>query len=222
MTRRNADDRLRELERRVTQGDLSALLLLHQQRKRTGQRREHYESPSFVANAPGLGDFMISPQDERTIFVRFGTRERVGSGDLYSRQEVDFPPFVIRGVGHDGLGHFMWYEGEGFVPLGPAIPGRTYREDTMRSIDRAGVLGVRATHAARQTILARLTPAVNAWAAAHRREMLEAEAGKASNAVLSTDKKVDAAVEALEEAQQELSAALLREIEVEEALRGVR
>ena len=222
MQRNSGDERLRELERRVIAGDLGAVLQLHQERKRAGQERPFYSGTSYLAPVPGQGEILVEPQDERTILVKFGSREGVGHGQEYNRQKVDIPPIIVRNVPFYGFGHFGWYEGEGFVPLGP-VTSKTYREDWMRSIERLdrGFPRPAPTSTQRAAVIQVLTPVVNAWAAAHRREMLEAEIGKANNAVTSADSDVAKAIDALEEAQKKLAATLLHEIGAQDALKSV-
>lgn len=219
MRKRNSDDRIRELERLVVGGDLEALIQLHQERKRTGQKRTYWSGVSHLVDVPRQGQIMIEPQDERTIYIRFGTVEGIGGGPDYSRERVALAPIVIRGIPHHGSGHFGWYEEEdAFVPLGPVVPGRTYREDWMRHIQRSDN-SRDASPAAKRAIVDLLTPIVNQWAAEHRREMLEAEAGKANNAVESADGEVEKVLEALRAAQDKLAAALSREFEAQRILR---
>lgn len=222
MRRNGTDERLRELERRVIEGDLGAVLQLHQEQKRSGKKRKYHHSASFFVPVPGQHGVVLEPMNEREILVKFGDTVGVGSGPDYSRQKVDVPPLVVRGVPYLGFGHYAWYEGEGFVPFGPPDPrGAAYRSDWMRTLDRLdqGFPRPKATQHARAAILKLLTPVVNDWAVSHKREMLEAEAGLASNAVESADKEVEEAVAVLEEARRKLADALAHELSVNEEIR---
>lgn len=92
--RRNADESLRDLERRAAEGDRHAALALWREQTRAGIEREDYDSPAFVVETP-LGQVVLRPYNERAIRVSVGERDvAVGSGPTRQRQRVMFPPMI--------------------------------------------------------------------------------------------------------------------------------
>lgn len=214
MKRRNMDNDLRDAERAARAGDASAALRVYDLRLRAGAARELQSRPTFLVDAPGFGQLSITPVDEREVRVEFGRDVRIGSGEDYARQRVVLPPYVLRGVPHRGDVRFTYRDGAGFTV---DVEGGSQRA----WIHRTDQFHVEATKAAAAAILRALTPIVSTWAAGHRREMLDAEAISVNNDVVRAAEEVDKARQALSEAEGKLSNFMLRELAVEDAIRGL-
>lgn len=219
--RRNMDDDLREAERAARSGDTQAALRVYDMRRRRDGERDHQSKTTFLVDARGFGQIALTPLTERELRVEFGRDVRIGPSGGY-QAKTDLPPYVVRGVPHRGDVRFIYYEGEGFVALGPKkdTGHSTYRDSTAW-LYRTDQFHTEASKAARDKIVQVLTPIVNAWAASHRREMLDGEAAQVSNDVMSAAQDVDKARAALAEVEAKLADLVLRELAVEDAIRGL-
>lgn len=215
-----SDERINNLERRVIEGDLSAILQLHQERKRSGRERKHYSSPVFLIEPRNFTPFALSPIDARRIFIQIGDNVIIGR-DRYGadRQAINLPTHFVRGIPYRGSVHFSINDDEeGWVPYS-FYDG--VRHDSF-SIYRAGRFMEKPSDSAKRAILGPLTLIVSQWALENQHELLAAEVGTANNAIMRSDEKVQEAIKALQEVQSDLSEKIVREINAIRALESLR
>lgn len=248
MLRRNSDDRLRELERLVLQGDQKAAIALLREETRRGEERDYSTSATFLVDTP-LGQVAFTPVSERDIYVEFGGEVSTGSGDRFGRPKVQLPPLVINRVPHRGNAHFLYYDEAQFAEftkglrpehwagyardLQRYVPGfapysvsKTERGNGynyskslwLRKADRNFGL-TEASSAAERKFVDVLVPIVNRWAADHKREMLEAEIGNANNEIRRQQENYRELLTKLDELEAKLAELVIHEVQVKDALR---
>lgn len=249
MLRRNSDDRLRELERLVLQGDAKAAIALLREEARRGEERDYAATSTFLVDTP-LGQVSFTPVSERDIFVQFGSEVEVGTGDRYGRPKVRLQPLVINRVPHQGNAHFIYcdearlaeitkgvsnpehwsyYARElrsyvpGFAPLSAHKRERGEGYEISKSVwlkraDRRFGLED-ATASAERKFTDALVPVVNAWAAAHKREMLEAEIHNVNNEIGRKLEDYRKALAELDAVEAKLADLVIHEVQAKDALR---
>jgi hypothetical protein len=244
--RRNTDESLRDLERRVEGGDRQAALALWREQSRSGLVREDYAAPVFLVDT-SLGQVTLTPLDERTIRIEIGQRDvPVGAGPMERRRRVDLAPMVLNRVPCRGFVTYHYYDealfreivGErqerawsyaestlksyvpGFAPYGAAQDdrGRWEVEESLslKRVDRAE----RHYGVSGVEAITLLTPITNRWAATNRRIMLEAEAGSTSNQIIRQREDYEKALEALRTEEEKISDLMVHEAQVRSALRS--
>lgn len=92
---------------------------------------------------------------------------------------------------------------------------------SLKRSDRRSVANDDASDSAKKKFLAIMTPVVNQWAAAHKREMLEAEAGSANNKIVRQLETYREALEKLTEIESGLAVQVVREAQARAELRSV-
>jgi len=245
--RRNSDESIRGLERRVEDGDRQAALALWREQTRAGLERDDFDAPVFIVVTP-LGGVAFRPYDEQTIRVGIGERDvAVGSGPERLRQKITLPTMTLNRIPCRGYVQYHYYDEARLqeivgdrperawsyaeTTLKPYVPGfAPYRADRERSrwdineslslkrVDRNHGFDD-ASDAAKARLITMLTPIVNQWAAANKRIMLEAELGSTSNQIVRQRGDYEKALEALQVEENKIADLVIHESQVRDTLR---
>lgn len=218
--RRNGDEDLRELERAAESGDLRSAVQLHRARTRKSEVRKDTKNARFLWDTP-LGQMFLTPQDERTIYIIFGSEVTLESGVRHA-----LPPVVISRVPYRGQVHYTYFDEDGaFVayrdpPVKPPAGPVAYRSTNlfMHRTDRFSSRND-ATAAGEKKFLDTLTPLVNNWASQNKKWLLRAEANKTSDEIKSLNNDFEKAAQALAEIEDKIGKLVVHELQVERALR---
>ena len=221
--RRNMDADLQRLRRAVlSSGSLEDAMRYYWARRRVEGPREHQDYEAFRLDLPGrvVGAVEIMPQ---------GNAIRV----LSPGPGHDPEPVLVNRVNHRVSGSYHYYPALGWVPVresqaeavlrGPF--GRQRDPEELASYDpthpwmnamdlsRVGMGGARATQSAFTRFMSALHPTLMEWIDAHPAEMARGARTSANNVIWSAQAAADKARAKLDEAEREIGAAMLAELQ---------